>query len=221
VLCGFLQSCTTMPAESRCGIADVDLARGRYHGECLNGLAEGYAVVEGESSYAGDFVAGKKHGAGIKTMSNGDQYSGHFSQDYRQGYGRYVWGENSVWAGNRYSGEYQHDLRQGFGVFEWRNGDRYEGGWHADLRLGQSVMEQRRADTRAARLTFKLLGQEVCFKRALDVCGRLESATNLRWQIRLTQLSTSTISELGAAQKIADLIEDIAENWQPKNGLPP
>ncbi|MDO8262566.1 MAG: hypothetical protein Q7T21_05005 [Gallionella sp.] len=136
--------------QQSCRVFDPDLAQGVYSGSCKDGLAEGYGEVSGAGSYRGDFLAGKKHGKGIKVMPNGDRYAGDFSDDYRHGQGVYVWGDKTPWAGDRYQGEYRRDLRHGWGVFQWGSGDRYEGKWRDDLRMGLSVMELRRAQAAEA-----------------------------------------------------------------------
>lgn len=133
-----------------CKVIDPDLAAGAYSGGCKEGFADGYGVVSGTGSYRGDFLAGKKHGRGVKVMPNGDRYEGDFSDDYRHGKGVYIWGDKTPWAGDRYEGEYRRDLRHRWGVFQWGSGDRYEGPWQDDLRMGLSVMELRRAQAAEA-----------------------------------------------------------------------
>lgn len=133
-----------------CKVLDPDLAVGEYRGGCRDGLADGYGEVTGNSSYRGDFLAGRKHGKGIKSMPNGDKYAGEFASDFRHGKGTYVWGEKTPWAGERFEGTYRQDQRHGSGVYTWATGDRYEGPWENDLRMGFSVMETRRAQHAAA-----------------------------------------------------------------------
>jgi hypothetical protein len=136
--------------QQSCKVLDPDLAQGVFSGSCKDGLADGYGEVSGAGSYRGDFLAGKKHGKGIKMMPNGDRYAGEFSDDFRHGKGVYVWGEKTPWAGDSYEGEYLRDLRHGWGVFQWGSGDRYEGQWQDDSRMWISVMEVRRAQAAEA-----------------------------------------------------------------------
>lgn len=146
-----LSSCAFLGgAAVSCKVLDPDLAVGEYRGGCRDGLADGYGEVTGNSSYRGDFLAGRKHGKGIKSMPNGDKYAGEFASDFRHGKGTYVWGEKTPWAGERFEGTYRQDQRHGSGVYTWATGDRYEGPWENDLRMGFSVMETRRAQHAAA-----------------------------------------------------------------------
>lgn len=133
-----------------CKVLDPDLAAGEYRGGCRDGLADSYGEVTGKSGYRGDFLAGRKHGKGIKSMPNGDKYAGEFASDFRHGKGTYVWGEKTPWSGDRFEGTYRQDQRHGSGVYSWATGDRYEGPWENDLRMGFSVMETRRAQHAAA-----------------------------------------------------------------------
>ena len=46
----------------------------------------------------------KKHGTGIHTFANGDQYIGNWENDSRKGTGVYIWS-----SGNKYEGEWEAD----------------------------------------------------------------------------------------------------------------
>lgn len=207
-------------ALAECRVIDPDLALGKYAGGCKNGLADGYGEVSGASSYRGDFLAGKKHGKGIKVMPNGDRYSGDFSEDYRHGKGAYVWGENTPWAGDRYEGEYQRDLRHGRGIFQWGSGDRYEGPWQNDLRMGASVMELRRAQAaEVSARSVKTAGQ-VCAEAPLGLVnrqrirGKVESGAGEHVQVRIIEVDGGIASYQGNAVKAGDLLTDAAVHWQ-------
>ncbi|MDD2776694.1 MAG: hypothetical protein PHU06_12120 [Gallionella sp.] len=200
-----------------CQVLDPDLAQGVYHGGCQEGLADGYGEVTGESTYRGDFRAGKKHGLGVKVMSNGDRYEGMFYDDYRHGLGTYIWGNGSKWAGERYSGNYDHDLRHGWGVFQWENGDRYEGEWENDTRKYASAMEVRRLQTEAARL--RVVGAEVCNARPFIIDeiyhpmrGVIEAAGHTK-RVRLTAIEGNEMEYRGQTVKIGDVLEDDSARW--------
>lgn len=207
-------------ANDTCKVIDPDLAQGVYAGGCKNGLADGYGEVGGASSYRGDFLAGKKHGKGIKVMPNGDGYAGNFSDDYRHGKGVYVWGPNTPWAGDRYEGEYQRDLRHGWGIFQWNSGDRYEGPWQNDLRMGASVMELRRAQAAIAAAKSINGAEQVCAEVQLGLVnrqrirGKLESDTGEYVRVRIIEVEGGVANYRGNAVKAGDVITDAAANWQ-------
>lgn len=215
-----------------CKILDPDLALGAYHGGCKDGLADGYGEVvlsaksgldekiDGASIYRGDFLAGKKHGKGIKAMPNGDRYTGDFRDDYRDGHGIYVWGLNTPWAGDRYEGEYRRDLRHGWGVFQWGSGDRYEGPWENDLRMGLSVMELRRAQAAEAVVRSVKAGAMVCAAQMWDkantqrIRGTVESVTNKMVQVRIVEVEGGMASYQGATLTTGSLLVDEVSHWQ-------
>jgi len=210
-------------SQQSCNILDPDLAKGIYRGGCKDGLADGYGEVSGISSYRGDFLAGKKHGKGIKVMPNGDRYEGDFSNDYRNGHGIYVWGDKTQWAGDRYEGEYQRDLRHGWGVYQWNSGDRYEGAWKNDLRMGPSVMELRRAQAaEAAEKSAKALkaGATVCAEEKWDgsnsqlVRGKVESVADKMVQVRIVEVEGGMASYKGATLTAGNLLMDEAAHWR-------
>ena len=82
--------------------------------------------------------------------SAGDQYTGNWVEDQKQGFGKYVWVDGDVYEGDwerdmrnaegvctysngdRYSGEWKDDLRHGWGRLVWSDGNTYEGGWKND-----------------------------------------------------------------------------------------
>lgn len=207
-------------AQQSCKMFDPDLAQGVYSGGCLDGLADGYGEVTGASSYRGGFLAGKKHGKGIKVMPNGDRYTGEFGDDYRHGKGAYVWGEKTPWAGDRYEGEYRRDLRHGWGVFQWGSGDRYEGPWQDDLRMGPSVMELRRAQAAEAARKAVKAGAVVCAEEKWDsvnlqrIRGKIESVADGIVEVRIIDVEGGFASYKGATISTDDLISDEALHWQ-------
>jgi hypothetical protein len=119
-------------AAEACRVIDPELQR-QYAGPCVEGLAQGNGVAVGAARYSGDFVAGRKHGNGLKVWANGDRYEGAFVADRKQGQGAYRWGAGSEWAGQRYVGAYVADRREGLGTYEWPDGRKLSGQWQADL----------------------------------------------------------------------------------------
>jgi hypothetical protein len=119
-------------AADACKVMDPEL-QGAYSGPCVGGLAQGSGAASGTARYTGDFVAGRKHGKGLKIWPNGDRYEGDFVNDQRQGQGTYRWGSASEWAGQRYVGAYVADKRDGLGSYEWPDGRKLSGQWQADL----------------------------------------------------------------------------------------
>lgn len=212
-------------SQQSCKILDPDLAQGTYHGGCKDGWADGYGEVVyeksgGISSYRGDFLAGKKHGRGIKVMPNGDRYTGDFRDDYRDGQGVYVWGDKTPWAGDRYEGEYRRDLRHGRGVYQWNSGDRYEGAWENDLRMGPSVMELRRAQAAEAVVRSVKAGAMVCAEKRWDkvntqrIRGIVESVKDKMVQVRIVEVEGGIASHQGATLTTGGLLVDEETHWQ-------
>ena len=212
-------------SQQSCKILDPDLAQGTYHGGCRDGWADGYGEVVYEKSgsignYRGDFLAGKKHGKGIKVMPNGDRYTGDFRDDYRDGQGIYVWGAKTPWAGDRYEGEYRRDQRHGRGVYQWGSGDRYEGPWENDLRMGPSVMELRRAQAAEAVTRSVKAGAIVCAEERWDkvntqrIRGIVESVTDKMVQVRIVEVEGGIASHQGAMLTTGGLLVDEAAHWQ-------
>ena len=124
--------CAPAMAADACKVMDPEL-QGAYSGPCVEGLAQGKGAASGKARYTGDFVAGRKHGKGLKVWPNGDRYEGDFINDLRQGQGMYRWGAASEWAGQRYVGAYVADKREGLGSYEWPDGRKLSGQWQGDL----------------------------------------------------------------------------------------
>ncbi len=220
LLLPLVSSCAVLsPAVQNCKVLDPDLAVGEYHGACQNGLAEGYAEVTGTSTYRGDFVAGKKHGKGIKVMANGDRYVGEFLDDYRHGKGTYIWGDSTPWAGDRYEGEYDHDKRQGWGIFQWGSGDRYEGLWQNDLRMGWSVMESRRKQVAIQQPKDLTQGMVLCAELPLglnasqQLRAKVERVDEAKLYLEVVAMDGTRASYQGRVIKLGEHIDGTAEQW--------
>lgn len=223
VLCVFallLPGCAQMSAApTACTVLDPDLAVGEYYGACKNGLAEGYAEITGASTYRGDFMAGKKHGKGIKVMSNGDRYVGEFLDDYRHGKGSYIWSGTGPWAGDRYEGEYDHDNRHGWGIFQWGGGDRYEGRWENDLRLGWSAMETRRNQMTTQQPKALTQGLIVCAELPLglnaiqQLRAKIDQVADSKLHLQVLAMDGTRAGYQGKVIKVGDYVDGTAEQW--------
>lgn len=74
--------------------------------------------------YEGEFVEGKKQGAGSYTYRNGDVFEGEYEANLRTGVGRIVYAD-----GSSYSGHFVGGVRHGEGTMVYGNMDVYSGGW--------------------------------------------------------------------------------------------
>ena len=61
-----------------------------------------------QSREIGSFVQFVKHGYGIETFANGDQYMGYYANGKPHGTGEYQWTE-----GAKYRGQFQGGIREG------------------------------------------------------------------------------------------------------------
>lgn len=211
-----LNGCAMLSNDTTCRVIDPDLATGKYHGGCQDGLAHGYGEVKGVNTYRGDFRAGKKHGQGILVMSNKDRYEGNFQDDLRHGNGKYTWAQGSSWGEKWYSGQYRNNWRHGWGAQQWVNGDRYEGPWENDMRIYTTTAELRKfqADTAKNRQ----VGAEVCNAKPFNadsypaMRGKLETA-GLQLRIRITHVPNDHAEYYGKQWKVGDVLADDTAHW--------
>lgn len=204
-----------------CRVLDPEL-QGRYEGGCsADGLAEGRGTAVGVATYAGEFRAGRKHGKGTKSWSDGERYEGDFADDAKHGVGTYVWGRETPWAGERYIGQYRADKRHGHGVYEWTNGDRYEGPW-ADDRITGALTPMQMQRVRHLRALQGALADAV--RSAGTVCrieapGRTASflARGVPLAIADEQLTVRVSDALGAAPRsiVGSTLTESMEWWRP------
>jgi hypothetical protein len=121
------------PAAMDCEVLDPDL-RGKYEGQCDNGLASGRGIAYGRDVYKGEFLAGKPSGRGeYRWSKSGTVYRGEFKDGYPEGSGKYSYGTNSKHDGESYSGTVAKGLPHGKGTYKYKSGDVYSG----DFRLGK------------------------------------------------------------------------------------
>lgn len=86
-------------------------------------------------SYEGELDAGKAHGQGIATFSNGDTYEGGWKAGQFWGQGTLNYAD-----GGSYAGEWEANRFHGSGTLEKANGDTYTGSWTQGLQSGQGSM---------------------------------------------------------------------------------
>ena len=155
-----------------CRVVDPELQKS-YSGPCVDGLAEGEGSASGLAEYRGGFLAGYKHGKGVKTWPNGDRYEGEFAEDRKHGHGVYSWGRGP-WAGERYEGQYVLDRRHGEGAYYWPSGDVYRGPWKDDQIAGYAtpMMLARAKFMEEARAAVGVPGQKVCREMTVGIGGR-------------------------------------------------
>ena len=94
---------------------------GKGHGE---GQAEWRAPGEAAQEYIGSMRAGKPHGWGVLTSSDGRRYEGGFRDGEMHGSGVFRWDN-----GDRYEGQWRNGQPHGQGMARTSSGDRYEGQW--------------------------------------------------------------------------------------------
>jgi hypothetical protein len=122
------------------GVTKLTYSEGEctYEGEYVNGKREGVGrmVWSNGDRYLGDWKNGSKDGIGYMVWSNGDFYEGGWKQDTREGQNiKYLYAN-----GGKYFGSYLNDERQGPGRYYWPDGDSFEGEWQAGGRVGKGFL---------------------------------------------------------------------------------
>ncbi len=214
---------TSVPS---CKVLDPEL-QGMYSGGCVDGLAEGRGEAQGVARYEGEFRAGRKHGAGIKTWPTGDRYEGGFVEDRREGRGSYTWGSGTPWAGERYVGHYRNDQRDGEGAYSWPDGERYVGVWKDDVVVGPytaralaRLQEERERFAAVSKPGLSVCRQMRVGSVVLDwVRGTVLSVEGLKAKVRIDDPGQFEHRIQGVAVKKSVQLEDWALMWTPC--LPP
>ncbi|KAI8466357.1 MAG: hypothetical protein J3K34DRAFT_524609 [Monoraphidium minutum] len=85
--------------------------------------------------YTGEWSDNQRHGKGVVVYKNGDKYEGDWHGGVRHGQGT-LWVLRDGCHTVRYSGDWADDLPDGQGKFLDESGDSYEGGWRDGLREG-------------------------------------------------------------------------------------
>lgn len=204
-----------------CRVLDPELV-GEYFGDCADGLADGFGVATGISRYEGRFVAGMKHGPGVKTWPNGDRFEGVFKADMREGRGLYRWGAGSNWSGDFYLGSYLKDKRHGRGLYEWANGDRFEGEWKEDLRYGYSAKEIQRQRAKAAWAAYVAnVPSPVCADFALGLAshftvrGAVEGLQDERLTLKVLRVDGAVTNTAAGSPSLGDYVSLVFSEAYP------
>ncbi|XP_051980158.1 ankyrin repeat and MYND domain-containing protein 1-like isoform X2 [Xyrauchen texanus] len=80
------------------------------------------------SKYEGEFKNNLKHGSGVFTWANGE--------DYRHGKGTYSWPN-----GSKFTGKFYLNRKEGYGIQVFSDGATFKGLYHADERFGPGVLK--------------------------------------------------------------------------------
>jgi hypothetical protein len=145
-------------------VEGLDFNEGKYYGESLNEIPEGYGILEYKdymiiSKFSngvpvdqgeivgykdlGDFIVsgmienGKLNGRAEIQFSNGDKYFGEVKNNAIHGKGTYKYCD-----GSEYEGQFQSDLKHGNGVYKFQDGTLYHGMWTRDKVFGVGRAEQ-------------------------------------------------------------------------------
>ncbi len=216
-----LQGLSPISLAQSCRVLDPELQRA-YSGPCVNGLAEGAGSAIGTAEYKGEFKAGRKHGAGVKTWPNGDRYEGAFVEDRKDGYGVYVWGRGPF-QGERYEGAFLADRRHGFGIYRWNTGDVYGGPWEADVATGRPtpMMLARIKFEEEARAAVAKEGQKVCREMPVGIAlrdwlrGSVVGLTPDRVAVRIDDPGLYPHVLAGVEARKGEVLWDAAHGWTP------
>ena len=133
---------------------------GKYHGEVVQGAAEGlgalvldHATYEGAPlptstgstgishvhsgagseclTFTGHWSGGLRHGTGILTFNGPEKHF--YSGEWHQDQ-KHGWGIMQYPSGSAYEGEWMEDEKHGFGTMYWtKSNQRYRGGWKHDV----------------------------------------------------------------------------------------
>ena len=87
------------------------------------------------AKYQGAMRAGKYHGKGRYTWSDGMTYNGDWVNGDRTGQGVYTWPD-----GRRYEGGFVKGQFSGKGIYSAKDGTRYEGGYKGHSKHGQGIL---------------------------------------------------------------------------------
>ena len=106
----------------------------KYTGHIINGIKEGYGILEFNdgTKYEGEFKDDKFHGKGKIAYNDETQYEGDFKNNLKSGRGTFIWPD-----GKKYEGEYKNDVRNGKGKLILEENKYYEGNWVNDQPHGR------------------------------------------------------------------------------------
>jgi hypothetical protein len=163
-----------------------------------------------------------KHGQGVKTWANGDRYEGAFSEDRKEGLGRYSWGRGP-WAGESYEGPYVNDRRHGEGVYRWPTGDVYKGPWVEDAIAGYAtpMMLAQRKHAEEAKRAVAQEGLKVCREMPIGIAlgewirGTVVGLKGEEVGVRLEDAGSSRHVLAGVELQAGDIVWDTPKAWIP------
>eukprot|EP00050_Salpingoeca_kvevrii_P017206 m.63001 g.63001 ORF g.63001 m.63001 type:complete len:213 (-) comp7430_c1_seq1:24-662(-) len=107
---------------------------GERHPETMARHGRGVATLANGDNYEGMYENGQRHGKGSYQFVNGARYVGEYSQNKKHGQGTFYYPDGSI-----YEGSWAEDLRVGQGKYTYPNGDTYEGEWANNLRHGKGT----------------------------------------------------------------------------------
>ena len=91
-----------------------------------DGIYKGCIVMKNNSKI--------RHGFGVFTWSNGNEYIGDWKEDRMEGVGSFYYANKSV-----YDGQFFNNMLHGKGTFFYNDGDVYVGGYKNNLKWGQGL----------------------------------------------------------------------------------
>ncbi|MCM1219959.1 MAG: hypothetical protein NC548_36265 [Lachnospiraceae bacterium] len=90
--------------------------------------------------YTGEIVDGIRQGYGVMNFSNYDSYDGDWDSGKMHGKGTYkFWDKKKDRFATVYTGQFNHGVREGAGRMEYANHDVYQGTWQNDHRTGDGI----------------------------------------------------------------------------------
>mmetsp|Transcript_51429 Transcript_51429/g.65851 ORF Transcript_51429/g.65851 Transcript_51429/m.65851 type:complete len:564 (-) Transcript_51429:142-1833(-) len=118
------------------GYASIHYANGdHYEGDFSASKFQGkgkFTYAYGRGWYEGGYLAGLKHGRGVRIFSNNNRYDGEFVNGLLHGDGIMECANGEV-----YMGAWERGQRHGRGVLRLRSGDKYEGTFFNGFMFGQ------------------------------------------------------------------------------------
>lgn len=101
----------------------------------------GYGSCKLENGvYTGEIVEGIRQGYGVMNFTNYDVYDGDWDNGKMHGHGVYkFWDSKKDRIGKTYEGQFNHGVREGVGRMDYSNHDVYQGTWQNDHRTGDGI----------------------------------------------------------------------------------
>ncbi|MFS8001473.1 putative 1-phosphatidylinositol-4-phosphate 5-kinase [Helianthus anomalus] len=122
------------------------------------------AHVDDEETEQEDILAAGEVYHAERYLSNGDYYTGHWSDNFPHGFGKYWWTDGCIYVGEwckgktmgrgtfswptgaAYDGEFKGGYMDGEGTYTGPTGDTYRGQWVMNLKHGHGVKEYTNGD---------------------------------------------------------------------------